>query len=634
MITALRSRLGTWFARVLFGVLVAAFSIWGIGDVIRQLGTETWVAKVGNRAIEPPELQQAYQQELSRITRMLGGQIDATLEMKRGILSQALDQLVRQHAVGEEVARLNLVAPDSALGQDILAIPAFRSQDGKFSRAAFQAVLRNNGLTEARFMDSLRVENLHRQLLEPIRASIVPSDTLTRQVYQFATEQRDAELVELPFAAIPASEPSAAKVRRWYDNHPDFYTRPEYRRIKAVILAPQTLESQITIAPEDIATSYEARRAEFTSIEKRSAEIIIAQEEAKVATLAQQWRAGASWEAMQKASTDADAAPVSLTDATAIEFPDPALAQAVFAAAANTVIGPIQTPLGWQLIRVGKITPGGTKTLSDVTEELRARILAEKVADIIYQRATKVEDTLAAGTSLDDMPGDLGLAAVTGTLDALGTTLAGDPASIPGSAELRTALITASFQVRQGDPAKLIEVPAGKGGNPAYFAVTVEEVIPPGLKPFSEVLTRIKDDLILALQRRAQEEVAARLLDAVQQGQSLEDAATVAGIAYRRTARTGRAEPAEGIPRELIVPLFALSKGEATMVETSDAFLVTVPLDIVQADPKTDEAGYARIRDSLAQAMANDAETVFVNTLRSRAQPRINQKVYDSFVQP
>ena len=122
MITTLRNRLGTWFARILFGILVVAFSIWGIGDVLRQLGSETWVAKVGDRAIEPPELQQAYQQQLNQITRMLGGRVDPTPEMKRGVLGQALDQIIKRTALTQELNRMHLVVPESALGHDDLRV--------------------------------------------------------------------------------------------------------------------------------------------------------------------------------------------------------------------------------------------------------------------------------------------------------------------------------------------------------------------------------------------------------------------------------------------------------------------------------------------------------------------------------
>ena len=64
----------------------------------------------------------------------------------------------------------------------------------------------------------------------------------------------------------------------------------------------------------------------------------------------------------------------------------------------------------------------------DEIDMLRASVLADKSADLIYDRAGKVQDALAGGTTLDDLPGDLGVAAVTGTLDAQGNTADGKPA--------------------------------------------------------------------------------------------------------------------------------------------------------------------------------------------------------------
>ena len=614
-------------------MLVIAFSAWGIGDVIRQFGLETWVAKIGDHEIEPPELQQAYQSQVNQITRATDGRFDLTPEIKRGIVGQALDLLIRQYLVRDEVRRLRLAVPDSALARDIAALPAFRGPDGKFSRVAFQASLRNAGMSEASFMEGMRTEIFARQLMEPVRAGYAPPDVLTKMAFQLATEQREAGLAELPFSAVTPAEPSQAQMQRWYDNHPDLYRTPEYRRIKAIILSPQTLKDEIQITDEDLKAAYEARRAEFVTTAKRSVEVIASQDEGKAQLLAAQWRSGTTWDAMEKAANEAGAAPVVLTDATSGEFPDPDLAKAVFDAAQDAVTGPVKTALGWQIVRVIKITPGGEKPLAEVADELRKRIHAEKAADIIFGRATRIEDTLAGGTSLDDMPADLGLAAVTGTMDQLGNALNGEPAPIPGSPELRAALIAASFEARQGDPPRLIEANA-KDNGPAYFAVSVEEITPPGMKPFETVAEHVKDDVMHAERRRAQEEAATRLVSAVAGGQSLEDAATVAGVPYKRVGPMNRASPPEGVARELLGPLFELKQGAATMVETSEAFLVTTPLKIIETDPKTDEAGYNRVRDRLAQGMAEDVEAVFVNALRARTQPRINQKMLDSFVQP
>jgi peptidyl-prolyl cis-trans isomerase D len=271
-----------------------------------------------------------------------------------------------------------------------------------------------------------------------------------------------------------------------------------------------------------------------------------------------------------------------------------------------------------------------------VQDELRERLLEEKAADIIHNRAAKVEDVLASGTSLDELPSDLGLSALTGTIDAQGLTIGREPAPIPGSNELRQAIIAAAFEARPGDPPRLTEVRPGQGSGTtmsSYFALALDSVTPPGLRPFADIKETVAEDVAQAARRRHQEEVAAKLLAAVQGGQSLEDAATVAGVTFSRTPLTGRSEPAQGVPRELVAPLFGLKKGEAGMVETAEAFVVFTPAEIVVPDPAADAQAYQRMREGLTDALGNDVDAAFTTGVRTRAQPQVNRKALDNFVQ-
>jgi len=79
--------------------------------------------------------------------------------------------------------------------------------------------------------------------------------------------------------------------------------------------------------------------------------------------------------------------------------------------------------------------------------------------------------------------------------------------------------------------------------------------------------------------------------------------------------------------------LFGLKPGEPTMVETPEAFLVAVPDKIETPDPKADPARYNTVRDVLTRATASDLAQGFGAALRARAEPRVNQSVFDSFVQ-
>src|SRR6185437_2815572 len=464
MITAMRRYLDTWIVRGLFVVLVVAFAMWGIGDVLRNVGTETWVAKVGGTTIEGPQVQEAFRQQLAQVSKILGDK-EPTPDIRRSIASQALDRLIAQALLAQEARSLRIGVPHDAVRQAVYQLPAFRGANGEFDRTRFEQVLRNNGMNEQHFLELMRTDLSQRQLLEAVRSGAVPADVLTRAVFDFQDEKRAADMAELPFAAAkPPAEPSEEVLKRWWENHPDAYRTPEYRRVKLVVLSPQTLAKDIKVSDEDLHAEYEARKSEYVTPPKRSAEVITAPDEAHAKQLAAAWKAGADWAKMQQEAQAAGGSGVELTDAKEAEFPSPELGKAVFAAAPDTVGEPIHSPLGWNVVRVTKVTPGSERGFDQVKDELRDRVLAEKATDLMYDRANKVDNILGSGTGLDQLPTDLGLGAVTGTLDAEGNTPQGQPAPIPGPPELRSAIATAAFQAQKGDPPHLIEVPTPSTG--------------------------------------------------------------------------------------------------------------------------------------------------------------------------
>jgi peptidyl-prolyl cis-trans isomerase D len=294
----------------------------------------------------------------------------------------------------------------------------------------------------------------------------------------------------------------------------------------------------------------------------------------------------------------------------------------------------VKGALGWNVVRVIKTVPASKRTFDEVKDEIKRRLLAEKAADLMYDRANKIDNILGSGAPLEQLPGDFGLAGVTGTLDAEGKTPQGEPAPIPGPPELRDAIVQAAFQTQKGDPPRLTEVQTPSNGGSAYYALEVEDITPAAQKPFEQVAAQVKADWTRDAIRKEQEEAAAKILADVKGGASLTEVAAKAGLPLRRTPLTTRAEPAQGVPPALVQPLFAAKKGEPTMVETGDGFIVAVPAEIVEPDPKADPAGYGRVQEALARGIGNDMEISFAKGLRARAEPRVNQKLLDQIAQP
>ena len=214
--------------------------------------------------------------------------------------------------------------------------------------------------------------------------------------------------------------PDEETLTRAYENHKDSYATPEYRRIKAIELSPQSLGSQVTVTDDELRAAYEEHKATYQTPEKRSAEVISAPDEAKARALADKWRGGADWAAMQAAAQADGASGIVQDDATEVQFPDPDLAKAVFAAAVECGFRSCQGATGLVRGEGDKDHPAAVTTFDQAKDELRSKAVAAKAADLMYERANKLDQLLGNGTSLDNLPGDLGVVGLTGTLDAQG----------------------------------------------------------------------------------------------------------------------------------------------------------------------------------------------------------------------
>jgi hypothetical protein len=163
--------------------------------------------------------------------------------------------------------------------------------------------------------------------------------------------------------------------------------------------------------------------------------------------------------------------------------------------------------------------------------------------------------------------------------------------------------------------------------------LTVESIIPPGEKPYDAVKDQVTADWQQDQRRRAQDNAATAMMVAVQGGKSFSDAATVAGETPKLSPLVTRDEENPEVPPELQRVMFGMKKGEATMIEVPDGFVVAQLVEVVKPQAATDKSGYDRTRSAVAKSLSDDISNVFVGAVRQRAKPQINQQGFDSVVQ-
>lgn len=129
MLDALRNSVGTWFAKLLIGLLVLSFAVWGIADVFTGIGS-TSVATVGDKEIPAEDFQRAYAREIDQLSRRVGQPITQEQAAAFGVPAQVLGRLIAEVTLDQEAAKLRIGVSDEAIIKTIQETPAFQGVNG------------------------------------------------------------------------------------------------------------------------------------------------------------------------------------------------------------------------------------------------------------------------------------------------------------------------------------------------------------------------------------------------------------------------------------------------------------------------------------------------------------------------
>ena len=183
MLTAIRSKASSWIIKILFGILVLSFAVWGIGDIFRSPGRQAAAIEVGDASISGSAVEQAFQEQLQALQQQFGGQFDREQALQLGLADEVVRRLVNDTLQQIEVQRLGIVVPDDLVRARIEAAPAFQNSQGQFDRDLYGLYLQQTRQSEAQLVASVRAQIAEDQLFAPLRAGAAPPKTLVDAIH-------------------------------------------------------------------------------------------------------------------------------------------------------------------------------------------------------------------------------------------------------------------------------------------------------------------------------------------------------------------------------------------------------------------------------------------------------------------
>lgn len=398
--------------QIFLGLITLPFAFWGIDSYVRNTGSGSDVAAVGDSKITPMQFEQAVRDRQDELRQSLGAayrpELLNGLDARLGILNGLIDQRVIQL----EAAKKQLSVGDQVLRDYIARIGAFQ-ENGKFSPSRYETLLRNQGMSqpmfEARLRQDLTLQQLVGTLSETASASATQAEALLRQ----RLEQRDYSAFRIgadSYADKVKLESDAAQ--KYYDEHKAEFEVPEKVRAEYLVFSPEALIGQIQISDKEAREWYDNHLERFDTEQRRASHILIAADgadksaaKAKAEAVLKELRQNPSAFAdlARKNSQDPGSAAkggdLGFFGRNAMVKP---FSDAVFRLKDNEISGLVETEYGYHIIKLTGIKPGKKRSFEDARPEIVAELarpaaerkfaeLAESFGNTVYEQSDSLQ---------------------------------------------------------------------------------------------------------------------------------------------------------------------------------------------------------------------------------------------------
>lgn len=570
MSNPLRSKGKNTIVWVLMALLVLGLGGFGLRNFSGSLRA---IGKVGNTEVSVNDYSRALVNEINAFSAQVGQQITLEMAVAFGLDRAVQAQLFTNAALDEQAAQFGISAGDDEVRRQILGASAFGGLDGKFDRQNYTLTLRQQGLTETEFETALRADSARSVLLAAVVGGVKAPATLVETLAVWQTETRSLSHAELIAADLTEAlpEPTEADLRAYHAAHPEAFTSPETRDISYIWLTPAMLRDEATPDEAALRALYDSRIDEYVFGERRLVERLVYPSEADALAAKARFDAGQVTFAelvteRGLAREDIDLGDVAMEDLGAA-------GEAVFAAEAPALLGPLPSALGPALFALNAVLAAEETPFEEARVLLAAEASMEAARRLIAERAEGYADLLAGGATLEDMTKETPMQA--GTIRFSADVREG----IADYEGFRTAAATATPE----DFPELANLDDG-----GIYAFQVTAVNPPALIPYEEVAEAVRaawvaNETHARLVTRAEAVVAA-----VNAGAPL----SAQGLITTTVGKLPRGGFLENVPTDLATAAFTMQPGAAQVIDAEGRVLVLV-LDAVHTSAPDDAATIA-----------------------------------------
>ena len=620
MLQKLRDQTQSLVFKVLVGIIIFVLAIFGFGAFNLFITTDPAIASVNGDDITQTMLATEAERERRRMAAQFGADFDPNLIDPLRLQNVVLDQLIGRMLLQQATADLGIGASQKQIASSIRTNPIFHI-DNKFEETNYRRVVQYMGYDPKSFLEVTEEQIALQQLRSGIIDSAFLTDWELRQHARILNQRRDLAYLAFTQDAFAGQiEVNDEAIALRYEENQLQYLTEENVDITYVELLSSDLinDPAVVVTEEDIRDTYETDKAAAPDEEQRNSRHILLQigdlrsavdAQAELMILRDRIEAGESFaELAQEHSEDiVSAAAGGELGAVAAGVFDADYDSVLFALNEGEVSQPVQTELGYHLIKLESIEITKYPTFDELRAEIEDRLRRLQASQLFTDRIRELDNlAFEQPESLSGISEALGLE-IKNAQGISRTTGSG----IFGNVQLREAMFSDEVLLNGYNSAAVEYIE-----NRAVVARVGNRHEPEPI-PLEEVSEEIKSVIVAELARAEIDVAHTAALARIKAGESVAEVADDHGLQWQTVELARRTQP--GVPREVLQTAFSLERpadevakvvGEASSV-TGEKYVVTV----------------TRVEDGDVSTMAESE----INTVRRLLSNRVSNVDFEGF---
>jgi peptidyl-prolyl cis-trans isomerase D len=622
---ATKSWIGTAIIAFIGLMIVIGFAMGDIQSLSLGSGfSSSTLAKVGSLEITDREMSEAMQRRLAQVRQQ---NPEAGYSALEGDFDPILQSLIGERALQAFAQEHGFVVSKRLIDAEIANLPVVKGLDGKVSTQAYQAFLQRQQMTDAQLRELISGSILARLLLTPAGSNAWVPVGIATPYASMLLEERQGEIALVPASRFTEGlNPTDAQVQQFYAQNRNRYMVPEQRVLRLARIGSEQV-ANVAANEQEISAYYNANQDQYGPKDIRVISQAVVPDQNVARQIAQRARSGQDL-AQAAAPAGLSAADISLGPKSRSEFADisgDGVAAEAFKAGSGAVVGPIQSELGWHVVKIHSVQSAPGRSLGQVRDEIAARITSEKRQQALAQIVDRVQDAIDGGGNVEEAARAANLPVTATPAITAGGAARGNP-SYRFPEELAPAL-KSGFELAPGDEPVIDQL----AGDQGFVLVSPSEVIQAAPAPLASIRDRVREDWIrnAALQRAkaAATAIASKAGGSV----SLTDAARQANaglppVQQARLRRIQLTEMAENVPAPLRV-LFSTAKGKTEMGADPDGrgFFIVKVNEIIPGNALNRPALISQVQSSFVEPTGQEYAEQFLAAAKHEVGVRLNQ---------